>query len=1805
MIPRWPAPRVRRAAATHRGRIAATAAAALAVTLVQPLVARAETPPAPPSDAKLAAEPSRHDLTREQFYFVLPDRFANGDASNDEGGLTGSRLATGYDPTDKGFYQGGDLKGLTKKLEYIKDLGTTAIWLAPIFKNQPVQGVGKDASAGYHGYWITDFTQVDPHFGTNEDLGKLIDKAHDKGMKVFFDVITNHTADVVDYEEKSYDYLSKGAFPYLTKDGVPFDDADYADGTKDFPSVGAGSFPRTPVVADAKKYLKVPSWLNDPTMYHNRGDSTFAGESAEYGDFSGLDDLWTERPEVVGGMEKIYQRWVRDYDIDGFRIDTVKHVNTEFWTQWATALDAYAAKQGRDDFFMFGEVYSADTSITSPYVTQGRLDSTLDFPFQDAARAYASQGGSAKRLASVFADDYKYTTDKANAYEQVTFLGNHDMGRIGYFLKQDNPKASDAELVKKDRLANELMFLSRGNPVVYYGDEQGFTGAGGDKDARQTMFASRTADYLDDDELGTDRTHAEDAYDKSAPLYKQISALAKLRKDNPALADGVQTERYAADGAGVYAFSRTYAETGVEYVVAVNNADEAKAATFATGSAGMTFRGIYGTDDVLKSTGDKKVTVTVPAGSSVVFKAAGRLAEPATKPALTLKAPAAGATGTVELSADVDGGQLNRVVFAAQVGDGKWRTLGSADHAPYKVTQVVGKDVPAGTALRYKAVVIDSAGRTAGATAASTTGTPPAEEVPTASSREYAIVHYKREDGDYTDWRLYAWGDIADGEGTTWPEGHDFVGRDAYGAFAHVKLKPGASNVGFLVIDKDGNKDVSADRTIDVTKTGEIWVEQGKEAVRTERPTADYPAPDKTKAVLHYRRADGNYDGWGLHTWTGSANPTDWSKPLEPVKTDAYGAVFEVPLTEGATSLGYIIHKGDEKDLPADQSLDLKADGHEVWLLNGQEKYLLPQPAGSAAALDLTTSKAVWIDRNTVAWNGNEAAASTQLLYSRDGSIKVEDGALVSDDERWLRLDKATLTDAQKAEFPHLKDYPAWSVDPRDRDRVREALRGQLVASQRAANGAVLAATGVQIAGVLDDLYDATKADLGPTFRGGRPTLAVWAPTAQDVSLEIGDRAVPMKRDNATGVWSLTGPKSWKNKPYRYVVKVWAPSVREVVTNKVTDPYSVALTADSERSLVVDLRDESLAPSGWSGLQKPKAVPLKDAQIQELHIRDFSVEDRTAANPGTYLAFTDKDSDGSKHLKRLAESGTSYVHLLPAFDIATIPEKKSDQATVDCDLASYAADSEKQQECVAKIAAKDAYNWGYDPYHYTVPEGSYATDPDGTGRTVEFRKMVKSLNEDGLRVVMDVVYNHTTASGQADTSVLDKVVPGYYQRLLADGSVATSTCCANTATENTMMGKLVVDSIVTWAKEYKVDGFRFDLMGHHPKANILAVRKALDALTPEEDGVDGKKIILYGEGWNFGEVADDARFVQATQKNMAGTGVATFSDRARDAVRGGGPFDEDPGVQGFASGLYTDPNSSGANGTSAEQKARLLHYQDLIKVGLSGNLKAFTFTDTSGKEVKGSEVDYNGAPAGYADAPGDALAYVDAHDNESLFDALTFKLPTSVSAADRARMQVLAMATATLSQGPALSQAGTDLLRSKSLDRNSYDSGDWFNAVHWDCRDGNGFGRGLPMAADNESKWPYAKPLLTSVEVGCPQIEGASAAYRDLLKIRTSESVFGLDSTEQVRSKLSFPLSGKDETPGVITMRLGDLVVVLNATPERQNQRISALTGTAYALHPVQAEGADPTVKSSSFDPGSGTFAVPGRSVAVFARTAR
>ncbi len=530
------------------------------------------------------------------------------------------------------------------------------------------------------------------------------------------------------------------------------------------------------------------------------------------------------------------------------------------------------------------------------------------------------------------------------------------------------------------------------------------------------------------------------------------------------------------------------------------------------------------------------------------------------------------------------------------------------------------------------------------------------------------------------------------------------------------------------------------------------------------------------------------------------------------------------------------------------------------------------------------------------------------------------------------------------------------------------------------------------------------------------------------------------------------------------------------------------------------------------------------------------------------------------------------------------------------------------------VAAKDGFNWGYDPYHWLAPEGSYATQRDGLARVAEFRTMVGGLHKSGLRVVLDQVYNHTPAAGQAPTSILDKVVPGYYQRLNATGKVETSTCCSNVATEHAMAEKIMVDSTVSWARNYRVDGFRFDLMGHHSKANILKVRAALDQLTPAKDGVDGKSIYVYGEGWNFGEVADDALFVQARQGNLGGTGIGTFSDRLRDAVRGGGPFDDNPRIQGFGSGAASDPNGDPINGTAAERAKRLAHDTDLVELGLAGNLRGFSFRSAStGSVVRGDGVDYNGNPAGYADQPDEVVTYVDAHDNETLWDSLTYKLPSAMTMPDRVRMNTVSLATTALAQTPSFWHAGADLLRSKSLDRNSYNSGDWFNTLDWSGAD-NGFGHGLPPKADNEAKWTFQKPLLANAALKptAADVATASAAAQDLLKLRFSTPLFRLGSADLINAKLSFPLSGTPSAqPGVVVMRIDDtvgpdvdpalrgVVVVFNTTGSAVTQTVPALAGQSLTLSPVQANGSDPVVKQTTWTPGSGTASVPARTVAV------
>lgn len=662
---------------------------------------------------------------------------------------------------------------------------------------------------------------------------------------------------------------------------------------------------------------------------------------------------------------------------------------------------------------------------------------------------------------------------------------------------------------------------------------------------------------------------------------------------------------------------------------------------------------------------------------------------------------------------------------------------------------------------------------------------------------------------------------------------------------------------------------------------------------------------------------------------------------------------------------------------------------------------------------------------------------------------------------------------------------------------------------------------------------------LGASSKG----FVLWAPTAKNVSVCVyeGPSSTStalhaMQRDERTGAWRSDVPVR-EGTYYLYLVDVVAGTA--LVRQRVTDPYSVALAANGTRSLYVDLDSPATKPEGWDPKATPKRIASQtDLVIYELHVRDFSRDDATvpAAHRGKYLAFTNTQSAGMRHLRALADAGVTDIHLLPVFDFATVPER-------DCDPNGD--------------AAHDCFNWGYDPVHFNVPEGSYASDADGIARIIEFRRMVQALHAANLRVGMDVVYNHTMAAGQAPWSVLDRIVPGYYHRYNDDGTLATSTCCANTATEHRMMAKLMRDSVVLWATQYGIDSFRFDLMGHQPRAAMEDLQRALKTAT-------GHDVPLIGEGWNFGEVADGKRFVQASQLSLGGSGIATFSDRARDAVRGGGPGDKMPALvesKGWING--------GANDTNA----------DMVRVGLAGTLRDYLL---DGRPL--SKIDYHGQPAGYATQPGEVVNYVENHDNQTLYDIDQLKLPKDTPPDERARVQLLGTATTAFSQGIAYFHAGIDVLRSKKLDGNSFDSGDAANRLDWSYRD-NGQG---------------ARPQ---------DIAFMRDAFRDLLRIRASSTLFRLPTRDDVIARLTFP---QTNTPDLIAARLDGkglegarfpaVQYFLNASTQTRSITLPAARGEPWILHPVHLSptAADPRPRDARFDRATGEFTIPPRTAVVF-----
>ncbi len=510
------------------------------------------------------------------------------------------------------------------------------------------------------------------------------------------------------------------------------------------------------------------------------------------------------------------------------------------------------------------------------------------------------------------------------------------------------------------------------------------------------------------------------------------------------------------------------------------------------------------------------------------------------------------------------------------------------------------------------------------------------------------------------------------------------------------------------------------------------------------------------------------------------------------------------------------------------------------------------------------------------------------------------------------------------------------------------------------------------------DNYTYDGDDLGAVIHGADTTFKVWAPTASKVVLnlfEAGNGCEAFQQVEMTlgerGVWAYTAEGIGHGTYYTYTVTTC------LGTNEATDPYAKAAGVNGDRSMVVDF--DRTNPAGWSEDEVVELDKYTDATIWEVHVRDFSNKIASSKYPGKYLAFTEKGLKNSAGISvgidYLKELGVSHIHLLPVYDYATVREDQLDKAQ---------------------------FNWGYDPKNYNVPEGSYSTDPyNGEVRINEFKQMVQSLHNEGLGVIMDVVYNHTYS---ADSN-FNRIVPYYYYRYNPDGTNTSASGCGNdTASERFMYSKFMVDSVKFWASEYNLDGFRFDLMGLHDLETMRKIEQAVHEINPDA--------IIYGEGWTMGATMD--RSPQANQTNIsqikpsegAAGSVSVFNDAIRDGLKGS-VFDEKS--QGYINGDFR----------SNEAK---------VQFGIEGS---------------------KGSIAGWRVDLASSINYMSAHDNHTLWDKLTIANADN-TLEERLAMNRLGAAIVMISQGTPFWHAGEEMLRTKDGDHNSYNASDEVNNIKWE-----------------------------------------------------------------------------------------------------------------------------------------------------------
>lgn len=1037
--------------------------------------------------------------------------------------------------------------------------------------------------------------------------------------------------------------------------------------------------------------------------------------------------------------------------------------------------------------------------------------------------------------------------------------------------------------------------------------------------------------------------------------------------------------------------------------------------------------------------------------------------------------------------------------------------------------------------------------------------------------------------------------------------------------------------------------------------------------------------PQAGEAVIYFNRRDKNFDGWVLHLWdacssasagswdgpnltnnftyTGagttwpagpSPNYADFSGDVDPI----YGAYWVLNLQENPDCGNFIIHNLDGSIQTSDLSINFSDDPNNpyanmFWVVvdsaAAEADMRQAKTASSPICINdicqefepppliIENFSAHWIDAETIVWDKD--LVNVVLYAAPNGGMDVDSEGNITGASTSVNLSATSLTTEQQQAHPHLSDYPAYTIDLAPA-MVKDLLKQQLIIVGED-SGMQLYGTQLQTARVLDDVYtsgeaDADEAELGPVYENGSINVSLWAPTAQNVQLRVFEQisnsgtlgllgTFDMSLDANTGIWSASGSESnWDRKYYRFRVNVFNAQTGDMQLLEVQDPYSVSAYFNGTHSQFVNLNDEDLKPAGWDTQVVPTVASPEAAVIYEGHIRDFSIRDASTseANRGKYLAFTEADSAPVQHLQNLQMAGLTHFHILPSYDFASVNENPFEQinlqstvfelceavrpdvpdvcdgrennvATLEEVFQSYREDDADARDLVAVIRDLDGFNWGYDPVLYNVPEGSYASDPRGEIRIVEMRSMIKALHDMGLRVVMDVVYNHTSDRGVASAkAVFDKIVPGYYfRRDVITGAVENASCCNDTASENAMFAKLVKDSLVQWSTQYGIDAYRFDVMSLMPKQLITDALTAVQTVDPDT--------YFYGEGWNTSQsTADDSLFERATQANMAGTGIGTFNDRMRDQMR------------------YL-------NLVKGENVMRL-------RTGLAGNLSEFQLVTNTGTTIKAA------SDGGYTLDPQESVNYVEKHDNETLWDWIhqADNLPEGTTLEERVRIHNLTQSLVLLSQGVPFIHMGSDILRSKSMDGNSYNSGDWFNTVDFTLQSNN-FAVGLPPVEGNQASDAEIIDAFRDPEA-IPQPANmmyASDVFNEFLSIGTSSSLFSLNTEAEVLDRVGFHNMGTTEVSGLIVMSIDDgagmvtgtenprpdldptldaIVVVFNGNDETVSHFVN--TSTGFSLHSTLQTSADAVVQSASFaeasgDETGGTFTVPAYTTAVFVKT--